>query len=163
MTIKNAIENNSKLFVARQDPNRVGRQPIDFNSRRQAWEAVFNELHIPCVFMGDAQNTGKNKQLCMVFPNGLRIEDNDTMGVSFWANEDRNKLDENMNSVIQIIRVAAKHLKSRGDQMVSKVFGGKYELSGDNFPGSKPYVDAFVAASTEKDPPLRTLNHQLNR
>ena len=165
MTVKNAIENNCKLFVARQNPSRLSRKPKEFLLRKQEWANLFKELGMECVFTADPRinDATPNKALYMTFQNGLRIEDSDTLGVSFWANEGKEKLDENMANVVQVIRVAAKYLKSRKDHVVDEVFGKKYALHGDNYPGSKPYVDAFVAAYAEKDPSLRTPNRQFDR
>ncbi len=157
MPLKDNLENNCKLFVARSNPSKVGRTPKDFSTRLQEWEALFTELHMPCFFSSDSheKDNQKNKQLCITFPNGLRVEDRDTAGVSFWADNGKDALKENMDSVVQTIRIVAKHLQRRGDNMVEQIFGKHFVLSGDNSPGSKPYVDAFVNVFTEKEHVVR--------
>ena len=84
--------------------------------------------------------------LYLCFANGLRIEDYDTKGVSFWAHESKDKLNEQQDSVANIVRIAANHLYRRGDFVLE---GRNNDLNGSNYSGSAPYVEAFKKAYVE--------------
>jgi len=124
----------NELFDVHPKVTARPRQPQDLATRQQNWESLFKS-------MGDdfwvERDPEKPNALSLCFSNGLRIEDNDTDGVAFWANENKSYLKE--DAAIQTVRMAANHLYRRGDVMeIGSVYGG-----------STPYIKAFEAATKE--------------
>ena len=141
-TNKNREQLAYKLFDVR--PTLTShRKSQDVVTRQTNWTDHLKKLGIVeknFWFEGDPEN---KDTLCLCFGNGLRIEDYDTNGVAFLA-EDKARLDE--ASATNIIRIAANHLYRRGDFVLE---GRNNDLNGSNYPGSAPYVEAFKKAYIE--------------
>ena len=124
----------NELFDVHPKVTARPRQPQDLATRQQNWEKLFKSMGDNFWFERDPE---KVNSLSLCFSNGLRIEDNDTDGVAFWANESKSYLKE--DSVIQTVRMAANHLYRRGAVLeIGSVYGG-----------SAPYIKAFETATKE--------------
>lgn len=132
------------------------RNDQSMQTRLANWEEHLKEVGITTDDFWVSKNPENENALYLCFANGLRIEDYDKQGVSFWANEDKDTLNKNKDSVIKTIRVAANHLYRRGDYVME----GK-NLTGSDYPGSEPYTKAFKQAYSEAQNAV--LKEELNK
>ena len=144
--IKRTHEKREKeFFDVHMSPSKLKHAPRSRDVREQGWIDLFG-VENPRTHKKETtrdfwieHSTLDPNVVFACFSNGLKIADKD-YNVSFGAYVSKETVDQ--PKAIQMVRMAAFHLYRRGDRL-------QLDAGGSNYPGSKPYQDAFNAAYKE--------------